>query len=134
MISTYQKGNVIQNALIILVAGLFSGVIQSAVDKITVDEMANFLVIISMLLVTVCFANFAFTYERARLSTIGGRVLAHAATSSFMLLIALLLETIVLSVRVVYPSFHDLILGFTVLLYVGLVLYDIWDLQRAELK
>ncbi len=49
-----------------------------------------------------------------------------------MLLIATLLESMVLTVRVVYPSLHTLILGFAALLFLGVVAYDFWDYLRAE--
>ncbi len=47
-----------------------------------------------------------------------------------MLLIALLLESIVLATRVIYPSFYGIIAVFSILLYLGIVLYDFWDLSR----
>jgi hypothetical protein len=49
-----------------------------------------------------------------------------------MLLIALLLESMVLAVKVVYPSFYSIILGLAVLLYIGVILYDFWDFFRTE--
>jgi hypothetical protein len=85
-----------------------------------------------MLLVTVCFANFAFTYEKSNLQTKSGKLLAHSATGVFMLLTVLLLESITVAVKVVYPSLHAIILGFSILLYVGVILYDFWDLTRAQ--
>ncbi len=85
-----------------------------------------------MFLVTVCFANFAFTYEKSNIQTKAGKLLALFATGLFMVLIALLLESIVLAVKVVYPSFYVLIILFSVLLYVGVILYDFWDLMRAR--
>lgn len=100
--------------------------------QIKFEQTNDFLLIISMLLVTVCFANFAFTYEKTKLQTKTGMLFAHSATGVFMLLTALLLESITIAVKVVYPSFHAIIFGFSILLYFGVILYDFWDLMRAQ--
>jgi hypothetical protein len=84
-----------------------------------------------MLLVTACFANFAFSYENSEISNLGNRLLSHFATFIFMLLIAFFLEAIVVGVQLVYPSLFFVILVFSVLLYVGVALYDFWDFLRA---
>ena len=125
--------NVIKNAIIIIIASLLWPIIANAVSQIKSGQSSNdFLLIISMLLVTACFANFAFTYEKAKLITKSGKLLSHGATFVFMLLIALLLETIILAAKLVYPSFYGLIFWFALLLYLGVVLYDFWDYLRAE--
>ena len=71
-------------------------------------------------------------YEKTKLNTRPGLLLAHCATFVFMLLIALLLETIVLTAKMVYPSFYALIFCFALLLYFGIILYDFWDYLRIE--
>ena len=128
----YIKDNIIKNIAIIVIAVFLYPVISNSLAQIKLEQTNDFLLIISMLLVTVCFANFAFTYERSKLKTKAGKLLAHSATGVFMLLTALLLESMILTVKVVYPSFHALIFGFSLLLYVGIILYDFWDLMRAE--
>lgn len=35
-----------------------------------------------------------------------------------------------LAVKLVYPSFFGIILFFVSLLYIGIILYDFWDLDR----
>lgn len=124
--------NVFKNVIVVLASLALIPPLSRALDSISEAQMGNFLLIISMLLVTVCFANFAFTYEKVHMQSRGSRYLAHVATAIFMLLIALLLEVTVLAVQVVYPSFSQLIFGFVVLLYVGVALYDMWDFQRNE--
>ncbi len=124
--------NAAKNALIIFLAVLFYPIQSEALSAIRPDQLNNFLLVISMLLVTVCFANFAFTYEKSKMQKIGERLLANAVTFVFMLLIALLLESIVLAVNVVYPSFFIIIAGYSVLLYGGIALFDFWDLLRFE--
>ena len=126
--------NLCKNTFIVVTALVLQPVIRRATDPITDTQMGNFLLVISLLLVTVCFANFAFTYEKIDTQSFASRYLAHAATFLFMVLIALLLETTVLAVTVVYPSFASLITWFAVVLYAGIALYDIWDFQRTSLK
>jgi hypothetical protein len=126
------KENLIKNIIIIIGALLFYPVITNAILKIQTEQISNFLLVISMLLVTVCFANFAFTYEKSKLRNSKIRFLSHGATLIFMLLIALFLESIAVAVKVAFPSFHILNIIFSILLYVGVILYDFWDLLKFE--
>jgi len=126
------KENLVKNVIIVIVAVFLWPVLSSALSQIKVEQIGDFLLILSMLLVTVCFANFAFTYEKSKLKTMAGKMLSHGATFALMLLIALLLESIVLAVKMVYPPFYAIIFGFVLLLYLGVVLYDFWDYLRAE--
>ncbi|MBP9718605.1 hypothetical protein KBD59_04915 [Candidatus Gracilibacteria bacterium] len=126
------KENIVKNIFVLTIAVLLYPIISKALEQIKFEQTSDFLLIISMFLVTVCFANFAFTYEKSNIQTKAGKLLAHFATGLFMVLIALLLESIVLAVKVVYPSFYVLIILFSVLLYVGVILYDFWDLMRAR--
>ena len=131
--SSYLKENLFKNFLILVIALAFYPILSHALIPIQLDQMGDFLLIISVLLMTVCFANFAFTYEKSKLKIRAQKNLSHISTFVFMLLIALLLESIVLAVKIVYPSFYVIILGFAVLLYIGVILYDFWDLLRVEL-
>jgi FtsH-binding integral membrane protein len=131
-ISRYLKENIIKNILIIVVAIFAYPFFYIELGKIEANQMNNFLLILSMLLVTASFANFAFTYERSKMMKRKQRWLSHIATFIFMLLFAFLLETMVIAVEKVYPSLNFIISLFTGLLYLGLVFYDFWDLERVE--
>jgi len=85
-----------------------------------------------MLLVTASFANFAFTFEKSKMLERSNRWLSYAATFIYMLLFALILEALVVVIEIVYPSLGSINMLFAVLLYTGLVLYDFWDLGRAN--
>jgi len=126
------KENIIKNAIIVIIAASLWPVIANSINQIGLGQISDFLLIISMLLVTVCFANFAFTYEKSKLDSMAGKLLSHGATFTFILLIALLLESIVLAVKIIYPSFYAIIFGFVILLYIGIVLYDFWDFLRVK--
>lgn len=130
--NSYIKENLAKNILILIIAAFLYPVISSSLTQIKFEHTNDFLLIISMFLVTVCFASFAFTYEKAKLQTRSGKLLAHFVTGVFMLLTVLLLESITIAVKVVYPSLHTLIFGFSILLYFGIILYDFWDLMRAQ--
>lgn len=133
ILNPYFKTHLIKNALVIVIAGIFWPVISKALSQIKFEQMNDFLLILSMLLMVLSFANFAFTYEKSKLKTKTGRFLSYISTFIFMLLTALLLESMILAVKTVYPSFYVMIFGFAVLLYIGIVLYDFWDLFRAEI-
>ena len=124
------RENMIKNFVIIILGFLFYSMIKQSLLVITPDQIGDFLLVISILLVTVCFANFAFTYDESKMNVLQTRLLSHSATFIFMLLIVLLLETMVISIGIVYPSLFGLIFMFSVLLYIGIVLYDAWDLLR----
>ena len=68
----YIKDNIIKNIAIIVIAVFLYPVISNSLAQIKLEQTNDFLLIISMLLVTVCFANFAFTYERSKLKTKAG--------------------------------------------------------------
>ena len=125
------KENFLKNGIIIILIFLFYPSISNSLQLIDAAEIGNFLLVISMLLVTVCFANFAFSYEFSIMDKIGMRLLSHFSTFIFMLLIALLLETLIISINMVYPSLLMIILIFSILLYLGVALYDFWDFFRA---
>ncbi len=126
------KENIVKNLFIVVLGLLALPYFSSSLSVIQVDQLGNFLLILSILLVTVCFANFAFTYEKAKLNTPVGRLLAHAATFIFMLLIFLMLESMCVAVYIIYPSLYQIVVGFSALLYLGIALYDFWDFLRAE--
>lgn len=132
MTSKLIKENLIKNLLVIIIAGLFYPLIFNSVSGINPEQMNNFLLILSILLVTVSFANFAFMYEKSKLNSVAYKILSHITTCIFLLLTALILESLVLCVKAVYPSFYTMIMVFSVMLYVGIIFYDMWDISRFE--
>ncbi len=94
--------------------------------------LGSVLVAVSILIVTACFGAFAFTYEKVEHRRIGARLLAHFATGVLMLLIGLSLEMTSVIVKLLMGDFLIFNLSLS-LLYVGVILYDFWDLKRAEL-
>lgn len=124
--------NAIKNSLAFFISIATYPWMRRILSTLADSALSDFLFIISILLVTVCFAAFAFTYDKSRMATRSGRIFAHTTTFIFMLLIATLLESMAISVHLVYPSLTPLIVPFTILLYVGLAMYDFWDLLRVE--
>lgn len=128
------RENLIKNIvlIILLIIGYF--IIQDSFNVTNFsDKIAagNFLVAISILAVTACFGNFAFTYEKVA-NNLRARYLAHITTGILMLLIGLSLEmTAVLVQNFVgdFPVFNFSLM----LLYIGSVLFDFWDIQRSSL-
>ena len=92
--------NVWKNVLVILVTALSWPFIQNRLAVIDRDNFGNFLLVISFLLVTVCFANFGFTYRDSDTRSKEIRILSHIATSLFLLLTALILNTMSLGIGI----------------------------------
>ena len=124
--------NVWKNLLVLLVTAIAVPFIQTSVRILAPESLGNFLLVISMLLVTVCFANFGFTYKDSNIHSFGVRMLSHFATFLFLLLTALLLAAITIGVGIVYPSLFAFFSVFSILLYIAVVLYDFWDLFRIR--
>jgi len=125
------RENIIKHVLILVIAFFSFNNIYLVLTSIPINESGNLLSIVSILLVTVCFANFAFSYAHSKIEDKKMRLLAHATTFIFLLLTALLLEVLIVSVSMAYPLMYILILVFSLLLYLGIVLYDFWDFFRA---
>lgn len=94
--------------------------------------LGNLLVAISILAVTACFGNFAFTYEKVEHNSLSSRWLAHLTTGLLMLLIGLSLEMTSVLANLLVGNFVIFQLSLLVL-YISSVLYDFWDLKRASL-
>lgn len=124
--------NLIKNIVIIilLIFGYFEIQNSQSINSLDKSSLGSFLVAVSILAVTACFGNFAFTYEKVEHNKLTSRLLAHFTTGILMLLIGLSLEmTSVLTHALVgnFPIFNLSLL----LLYIASVLYDFWDLKRA---
>ena len=106
---------------------LFSSGIVS--DKAVVGSL---LAAVSILAVTACFGNFAFTYEKIKRDSFGSRLLAHTTTGLLMLLIGMSLEMTSVLASLLVGEFYIFNLSLLIL-YAASVLYDFWDLKRTEL-
>ncbi len=124
--------SVVKNVMALGVVFLLTPAITAQLKAVLrQDNVGNFLLLLSILLVTVCFANFAFSYEQLpRVYQQELKMLAHVTTFIFMLLIALLLAAVTLAILIVYPAIFFATLVFNLLLYLGMALYDLWDSIR----
>jgi hypothetical protein len=127
--------NVGKNLVIIclLIPAYFNIQASLTNSPLTADKsvLGSLLVAVSILAVTACFGNFAFTYEKVRHSSAGSRWLAHSTTGFLMLLIGLSLEMTSVLTKLLIGNFLVFDLSLLIL-YVASVLYDFWDLQRSE--
>ncbi|TSC77244.1 MAG: hypothetical protein G01um101431_427 [Parcubacteria group bacterium Gr01-1014_31] len=126
------RANILKNLLALVVALLLTpGIAVSLRSSLTSQNVGDFLVVLSILLVTVCFANFAFSYEHLPRGFLQELLaLAHAATFLFMLLMGVLLIAVTVVIQIAYPTMFLLALGFNALLYLAMMLYDLWDSLR----
>jgi hypothetical protein len=123
--------NITKNVVILVILACVYNPIHTSLRSLDISIMSDFLLIISIFLVIVCFANFAFSYEHLVFESYKMRIILHFATFLFMLLIGFLLEAMVIAVSQVYPSLLTITILFTVLLYLGLATHDFWDFYRA---
>ncbi len=138
--STLQKENLAKNVLlivllIVLLYLLYPRIQTSILQSPVVNDVplaGDMMVAVSILIVTACFGNFAFTYEKIRVASGFSRMLAHITTGLLMLLIGLSLEMTAVLASVLVGAIP--ILNFSLLLlYIASVFYDIWDVERINL-
>ena len=120
----------IKNALIVIVTVALYSSLAESLSSIRPEQTADFLFLISIMLVTACFANFAFSYEYSILETWWMRLISHLTTFLFMLLIGLLLLAMAIAIEIIHPNLYKLVRSFCLLLYFSCALYDFWDLFR----
>ena len=126
--------NTIKNLGVIVLGIILFPFIKPMFSTVPVEQLSDLLLILSILLVTACFANFAFSYEHSDLKCLTTKIVAHSATAIFMFLIFIILEMIVIISSFMYPTLYGLLLIGSILLYIGCVLYDFWDLLRIQKK
>lgn len=128
--------NAAKNILLVFALLIIHPVIQNSLlsSGISQDKaiVGNLLVAVSILAVTACFGNFAFTYEKVNIKNPLDRLLAHATTGLLMLLIGLSLEMTSILARFLLDGFVIFDLSLAIL-YAASVLYDFWDLKKAGL-
>ena len=127
--------NLIKNVVILIIlvpafSSIHSFIYSSSlgVDKLSAGSL---LVAVSILAVTACFGNFAFTYEKVNHKDTVTRMLAHFTTGLLMLLIGISLEMTSVLSSVLIGDFQIFNISL-VILYLASVLYDFWDLKRAD--
>lgn len=123
--------NLIKNLLVIICIILFYPSIKEGILGVPIGSITSLLSIISILIMTACFANFAFSYGKIKIHLNSTRYLAHGATFLFMLIVAFLLESLSIAIGIAYPSIYIIALVFSVLLYISIIFFDFLDLFRA---
>jgi hypothetical protein len=128
--------NAVKNIIVLVLLVLsYHSIQQSLYSSPIANDSAilgSLLVAVSILAVTACFGNFAFTYEKVEHASFGWRLFAHTTTGVLMLLIGLSLEMTSVISNLLIGSFLVFDLSL-VLLYVASILYDFWDFKRARL-
>lgn len=126
--------NLIKNILSLII--LFfcytptKNVLLTAADK---NIAGNLLIGVSIIAVIACFGCFAFTYEKIKAGKLYSRLIAHLTTGLLLLIIGLSLEMTAVLINILIGNFlmMDITLG---LLYLAVVLYDFWDLDRVTIQ
>jgi len=130
----YYWDNIIKNLLILLVLIFTYIPIDNAISNSSIVQdkasLGSLLVAISILSVTACFGNFAFTYEKVKFKRPSSRIVAHITTGLLMLLIGLTLQMTSITIGLLMGNFMIFNLSLFIL-YFASVFYDFWDLQRS---
>ncbi|NQV08880.1 hypothetical protein HQ529_03450 [Candidatus Woesearchaeota archaeon] len=129
------KENLIKNIFLIILFSLLYRVIQNfLINSSLVSDKASagsIIVVTSIIAVTACFGNFAFTYEKINVKNSFQRYLAHFTTGLFMLVIGITL--IFTSLLTTMIMGHFILINITLLLlYLACVGYDFWDVYRLS--
>jgi hypothetical protein len=131
---TYYRDNIIKNLTIIFVLIITYLPIGNVISKSSIAQdkasLGSLLVAISILSVTACFGNFAFTYEKVEIKNNQSRILAHITTGLLMLLIGLSLVMTSFVIELLMGKFIIFNISL-IILYFASVCYDFWDLQRS---
>ncbi len=133
---TSLQENLIKNTVLIIILIFAYPYVQASLPLISLTDKSvtgSLLVAVSILAVTACFGNFAFTYEKVDYTHPLSRILGHLTTGILMLLIGLSLEITSLLTQLLIGDFPIFNLSL-LLLYLASVLFDFWDLKRAEIK
>lgn len=125
--------NLIKN--IILVAVLLSVYFplknQILNSNISDGVIGNLLVVVSIVAVTACFGNFAFTYEKVDINNGVIRLIGHITTGLLMLVLGISLEMTAIFSGLLVGNFLMLNLCLF-LLYLSAIFYDYWDIYRIN--
>ena len=129
------RENLIKNILLVVVLALLYPLIQDFLisSKLAIDNSSagSIIVVTSIIAVTACFGNFAFTYEKINIKDSFQRYLAHFTTGLFMLVMAIsLIFTAILTKMIMgYFILIDITL---IILYLACIGYDFWDVYRES--
>lgn len=126
--------NSIKHILILLICLLIYNPILNEFQSVRMINLGEFLMVISIFLVTACFANFASSYEITDISRSWMRILSQSASFIFLLLIAMLLQAMVTGILIFNPEHFRFGFLFSLLLYLGIILYDYWDFLRCFVR
>jgi hypothetical protein len=117
------KELIVKNVLLIVAFILLYGYVQSQVLPVKEDPvlLQAFLISVSMIILCAMFGCFSFRYK----DTAKGKIwLAHLVTATFMFGTGILFEVLAVLINV------QLFTAMSVVIYLGLALYDFWDLYQ----
>ncbi len=127
------KENLIKNLFIIVLLLLcylpIKKYLLSSNLVVETTGAGDVLAAVSILSVIACFGNFAFTYEKIRVSFSLERYLSHIVTGLLMLIIGISLMFTSVLVEILMGNFIIVDLSL-IILYLACVGYDFWDVLK----
>jgi len=126
------KENIIKNLIVIMVLlSLYLPIHQFLTDSpLAQDKPAagDILVAVSIIAVCACFGNFAFTYEKIKITPVQ-KYIAHITTAILMFLLGISLMCTAELIFIIM-GYSILIHILIILLYTACVGYDFWDMYK----
>ena len=119
--------------IIVLLLCLFPS-IHRQMNYLHFDIKGDILATLGLLLAGSVAGNFAFSYQKTKISSIIDRYLGHFTTFFLIFGIGLLIE-ITLSVINITPGYYyDPVVLSALIVFISIILYDIWDVFRLRHK
>ncbi|MDP3027860.1 MAG: hypothetical protein Q8N63_09225 [Nanoarchaeota archaeon] len=132
MIAKVIKENIIKNIFLTLVLiYVYFSAKQYFMNILNDKSVAgDILIAVSIIIVTACFGNFAFTYEKINIKNTFERYFAHLLTAILILIIGI--HLILTQLLVSFIIGHIILIDITLLLlYVACIGYDFFDLIKV---
>lgn len=124
--------NTIKNILIFIVLLILYQPARNLFMNISSEHYGNLLVTVSLLIMAVLFADYAFTYAHTKMNSIIDRYFSHGITFTIMLCTGLMLESVIILVNLETGVNVWVITFVSVAFYLSLVMYDYWDILRSK--
>lgn len=102
--------------------------------NISSEHYSDLLIVTSLLIMAVLFADYAFTYEHTRMESFWDRYLSHSVTFIVLLCTGLMLESVVILINLETNTNVWIITFIAVAFYISLAMYDYWDILRYKAK
>jgi len=126
--------NTVKNLIILILLFILYRPMLDLFKNISSEHYSDLLIVTSLLIMAVLFADYAFTYEHTRMESFWDRYLSHSVTFIVLLCTGLMLESVVILINLETNTNVWIITFIAVAFYISLAMYDYWDILRYKAK